>query len=158
MKNLKLIETFEKEFSGWFGFERDEDCSTTNLSEYKEEQIRKKIGNLQEKEDEVILFWRDNSVYKDFSTGLVITNLGIYWLPNSDTPNSVQEMKWVDISRIEYDGVFVIYDINGFVIARIPQSFFFVNMTGEDDFDIESLSRTLSQRLKILFESIDINI
>ena len=103
MKNLKLIETFEKELSGWFGFERDEDCSTTNLSEYKEEQIRKKIGNLQEKENEVILFWRDNSVYKDFSTGLVITNLGIYWLPNSDTPNSVQEMKWVDISRIEYD-------------------------------------------------------
>ena len=40
------------------------------------------------------------------------------------------------------------------VIARIPQSFFFVNMIGEDKFNIESLSRTLSQKLTILSESI----
>ena len=154
MKNLELIETFEKELSGWFGFERDEDCSTTNLPDYKEEQIRNKIRILQEKEDEVILFWRDNSMFNDFSMGLGITNLGIYWLLNSDAANSIQEMKWEDISRIEYDEEFLVFDKNRFVIARIPQSFFFVNMIGKDKFNIESLSRTLSQKLTILSESI----
>ena len=154
MKNLELIETFEKELSGWFGFERDEDCSTTNLPDYKEEQIRNKIRILQEKEDEVILFWRDNSMFNDFSMGLVITNLGIYWLLNSDAANSIQEMKWEDICGIEYEGAFLVFDKNRCGIARIPQSFFFVNMIGKDKFNIESLSRTLSQKLTILSESI----
>ena len=86
--------------------------------------------------------------------GLVITNLGIYWLLNSDAANSIQEMKWEDISRIEYDEEFLVFDKNRFVIARIPQSFFFVNMIGKDKFNIESLSRTLSQKLTILSESI----
>lgn len=155
MKNLMIIETFEKELSGWFGLERDEDCSTTYLSDFKEEQIRNKIRNLQGKGDEVILFWRDNSVYKDFSTGLVITNLGIYWLPNSDAPNSIQEMKWEEISKIEYDGDFVIFDKSYIIIARIPKSFFFVNMIGVEEFDIESQSRTLSQRLTLLSKETD---
>lgn len=145
MKNKVVIDVFTRNLSAWFGEINETDCFYRSFQEEKRNTTR---NNFNIPYDEDIIFLRDTSFWNDANQGLVITDGGIYCIPNNDEPDGEFAIYWSDFDNVKYkDAVLYFFGNNGENIASIHISYF---MKSDD----QDKGRKVGQKLASLFTKV----
>lgn len=93
----------------WFGYANDYDCMTADsMDDSTRRTLRNNFGI---PIDEEILFARDTSFWNDKNQGAVITDGGIYALPDNDNPENRFTIEWKEFNQVFYqDLIFYFFD------------------------------------------------
>ena len=145
MKNKVVIDVFTRNLSAWFGEINETDCFYRSFQDEKRNTTR---NNFNIPYDEDIIFLRDTSFWNDANQGLVITDGGIYCIPNNDEPDGEFAIYWSDFYNVKYkDAVLYFFGNNGENIASIHISYF---MKSDD----QEKGRKIGLKLASLFTKV----
>ena len=145
MKNKVVIDVFTRNLSSWFGEINGYDCFYLSFQDEKRNTTR---NNFNIPYDEDIIFLRDTSFWNDANQGLVITDGGIYCIPNNDESDGEFAIYWSDLDNVKYkDAVLYFFDNHGEKIASIHISYF---MKSDD----QDKGRRIGQKLAPLFTKV----
>lgn len=123
LKNKKIITKFLETVKNWF-LANGDDCSIPlRSSDSHMASIREgfRIGL-----DEEILFMRDTSFWSNCNQGLVITDKGLYFIPDNDSHSGDFFIAWSEFNEVKYKELTLYFnDFNGNNIATLGWRNFF---------------------------------
>ena len=97
--DTNIIHIFTHRSGFWYGEVNNTDCCTEPVPEDIKSQMRQNFGI---DYGEQILFIRDTSFWNSRDQGLVLTDGGIYCIPDNDKPDEKIVLPWSIIHHVEY--------------------------------------------------------
>lgn len=122
--DVKLIDKFCHDAISWYENNGD-DCIRINDSNTSD-QLRSTIrSNYGIPLDDILLFKRDTSFWSSNDQGLVITNKGIYVVPDNDDKSRNFTIQWQEIERVYYKETIFYFEGHRGGSCTIPWGLFY---------------------------------
>lgn len=153
MVNSDVVKFFKNNLSNWFGETNYPDCMTyVNHQQDNNSLLPNFRSNFSVELQEEILFTRDTSFWNSSDQGLVITDDGVYCIPDNENKQDGFFLSWKDINDVSYkEYCFYFFNSEGELLGTIHSSYFFKSI---DDSKLESrvgrsLASSLSEMAKL---------
>lgn len=117
-----VVKMFYDTLHTWF-VPSDKDC--TFCIDSGEETLGRLRSNFKIPLEEIILFQRDTSFWSDNNQGLVITDDGIYCLPDNEDATSLFFVGWKDFDTVRYQELTLYFLSDGKEIVHMSKDMFF---------------------------------
>ena len=132
MKNSKLVTYFYDNLIDWFGEKNDWDCETFGLNKQSDVSIDFYKEKFRIKSNEIILFARDTSMWNSCSQGIVMTNIGIYYIKSNKKPVNRQVIQWTNIDNVRFIKKYSAFRFKLKDGAKIPDIYFYAFFKSKD--------------------------
>lgn len=125
----------------------DYDCFVGNIPEDVKNNVRNVFGI---NYNEQILFVRDSSFWNSRDQGLVLTDGGLYCIPDNDKPDDKIYFTWSDVARVEYKDMCLYFSDSENNICPIHISYF---MKSNDNSKARRLGNVLANNFTQMAQS-----